>query len=127
MSKRVTVAAAVSTAWLAATWVALGPPDVSAAASLFNDAVPTAQQARAVATLICWAVIGAVAVAGVAAAGRPANQGQLSRRRAFRLTLIALGGTLVLGFGIAQRFTPSYTMCCADTSRAVQEANQLAR
>lgn len=111
---------------LAASLVALGPPDIGLAGQFLSGTYPSVQSAVACLSLVCYAaVIGVVAVAVMA--GARAASCRARSGRAIRAIACIVAGVVLLSLSVANRVQGGGAICCGGGSGQVQEATTLVR
>lgn len=113
---------------LAATWVTLGAPSIALADQFLIQGNPTPEAAVAIVSILCWMVIGVIALATVIAAARSSStDAQVMMRRWTRAVMLVLAGVMVLGMGAVRHATSGYSMCtsCGQQSTHIAEVEHL--
>jgi hypothetical protein len=111
---------------LAASVVALGPPDVALAGQFLSGSYPSVPSAVACLSLLSYvAVIGVAAVAVMG--GAHAARRRVPSGRAVRAIAFIVAGAVLLSLSVANREQGEGSICCGGGSRHVQEVSSLVR
>ena len=110
---------------LAASIIALGPPNFGAAGQFLSGAYPSMASAVAFLSLLCYAVVlTAVAVALIRVL-RMAAGGGISR--SVRAIALVLAGLVLLSLSVVNRVDTGGGICCGGGAQQIREAATLAR
>jgi hypothetical protein len=110
---------------LAASVIALGPPNFGAARQFLSDSYPSMASAVAFLSLLCYAVVLAAVAVALIRALRMAAGGGISR--SVRAIALVLAGLVLLSLSVVNRVDTGGGICCGGGAQQIREAASLAR
>jgi hypothetical protein len=110
---------------LAASIIALGPPNFGAAGQFLSGAYPSMASAVALLSLLSYAVVLASVTVALVRALRMAAGGR-GMSRSVRAIALVLAGVILLSLSVVNRVDSGGGICCGGGAQQIREAASLA-